>query len=184
MAWLMPIARCLLQAVHYIHINNYAHQDIHPGNVFASFVKDEMMPAENNALQFKLGDLGVAKLVTQITAENTRAEWMLPPEVLNTNEWGQIDHRIDIYHAGLLLLQLAYNQEIRFSREDILAGHPREMALALPSPYNIALEKALRRHVQFRTSTAMELWWDLNTQPMIEAPKGDDQKGPKNEVLA
>lgn len=177
MVWLMPIARCLLQAIHYIHINNYAHQDIHPGNVFASFVRDEMMPEVNNAIQFKLGDLGVAKLVTQITAQNTRAQWMLPPEVLNPAEYGQVDHRIDIYHAGLLLLQLASNKEIRYSREEILAGRPKEMALALPSPYNVALEKALRRHVEFRTSTAMELWGDLYTPSMTEASMADDQNG-------
>ncbi|HHT9146978.1 MAG TPA: protein kinase domain-containing protein [Candidatus Wunengus sp. YC61] len=84
--WLMPIARCLLQAVHYLHVNNYVHQDIHPGNVFASFVKDEMMPNKNKAIQFKLGDLGVAKLFTHIDAKNTRAQWMLPPEVLSPSD--------------------------------------------------------------------------------------------------
>ena len=42
--WLMPIARCLLQAVHFLHTNNYAHQDIHPGNVFVTFIKDELIP--------------------------------------------------------------------------------------------------------------------------------------------
>lgn len=55
--WLMPIARCLLQGVHYIHLHQYAHQDIHPGNVFAAFAKDEMRPTEAGAIQFKLGDL-------------------------------------------------------------------------------------------------------------------------------
>src|SRR6185437_15903727 len=34
--WVTPIARCLLQAVHYIHGNQYVHQDIHLGNVFAA----------------------------------------------------------------------------------------------------------------------------------------------------
>lgn len=166
--WFMPIARCLLQAVHYLHLNNYAHQDIHSGNVFASFVKDEIMPEEKSAIQFKLGDLGVAKLVPQINAQNTRAQWMLPPEVLNTTEYGPIDRRIDIYHAGLLLLQLAISKEIRFSKEEILSGRPREIALTLPTPYNFALEKALRRRVTYRTVTAMELWRDLHTpQPAL-----------------
>src|SRR5713101_812031 len=57
--WLMPIARCLLQAVHYLHINSYVHQDIHLGNVFTSFVKDEMVRDHPGATQFKLGDLGI-----------------------------------------------------------------------------------------------------------------------------
>ncbi len=165
-AWLLPIARCLLQAIHYLHINNYAHQDIHAANVFAAFIKDEMAPrAETNpgVLKFKLGDLGVAKLLPEVNAANTRAAWMLPPEVLNPTEFGSLDHRIDIYHAGLLFLQLAYSKELRFTKEEILAGRPREMALALPVPFSFALEKALRRRVQFRTASAMELWRDLHT---------------------
>lgn len=161
--WLMAIARGLLQAVHYLHINNYAHQDIHPGNVFAAFVKDEMLPDANKVIQFKLGDLGVARLLHEIDAQNTRAQWMLPPEVLNSSEFGPIDHRIDIYHVGLLFLQLAYSQELKFTTQEILDGKPREMALELSAPYNFALEKALRRHVQYRTANAMELWRDLHT---------------------
>ena len=45
----------------------------------------------------------------------------------------------------------------------ILSGRPREMALAFHPPYSFALEKALRRHVQNRTASAMELWRDLHT---------------------
>lgn len=130
------------------------------------------MPDEKNVIQFKLGDLGIAKLVTQINAQNTRAQWMLPPEVLNTAEYGPIDRRIDIYHAGLLLLQFAYSKELRFSKEEILAGRPRELALTLPSPYSFALEKVLRRRVVYRTATAMELWRDLHTpQPASNLSK-------------
>ena len=155
--WLMPIARCLLQATHYIHLNQHAHQDIHLGNVFASFAKDEMRPAEPGAIQFKLGDLGVARLFSELDAANTLADWMRPPEAIDPNEFGPIDHRIDIYHIGLLFLQLVYSQQLQFSPEEILAGRPRDMALALPAPYSFALEKTLRRHVAYRTATAMEL---------------------------
>ncbi len=45
---------------------------------------------------------------------------MLPPEVLNSSEHGPIDARIDIYHVGLLFLQLAYSKELRFTEEEIL----------------------------------------------------------------
>lgn len=161
--WLLPIARCLLQAVHYVHVNGFAHQDIHAANVFAAFAKDEMRPTEPGAIQFKLGDLGVAKVFQELDAMNTRADWILPPEAIDNAEFGPIDHRIDLYHIGLLLLQLARSAEIRFTREEITAGRPRELALQLQPPYNFALEKALRRHVQFRTATAMELWRDLHT---------------------
>jgi len=159
--WIRPIARCLLQAVHYIHNGQYVHQDIHLGNVFAAFVKNEMDADDPGAIQFKLGDLGVAKLFSEIDATNTRALWMLPPEVLDLPEFGPIDHRIDIYHCGLLFLHLLHGSELRFTAEEIKAGKPRELALQLPAPFSFALEKALRRHAQYRTASAMELWRDL-----------------------
>ena len=161
--WILPIARCILQGVHFLHINAYAHQDIHPGNVFAAVVKDELVLTNPGETKFKLGDLGVAKVFGHLSATNTRAEWMLPPEVLNLAEFGVIDHRSDMYHLGLLFLQLGYSKMLRFEKQEILAGKPREMALALPPPYNFALEKTLRRHVDKRTANAMELWRDLHT---------------------
>jgi serine/threonine protein kinase len=161
MLWVLPIARSLLQGVHFLHINSLVHQDIHLGNVFTTFVKDEM-PSDTMAIQFKLADLGVAKLFQDVDAQNTRAQWMLPPEVLRPEEFGPIDYRSDLYHVGLLLLQLAYSQSLVFTIDEVLGGKPREMAEALPPPLNFALAKALRRHVPLRTSTAMELWRDLN----------------------
>jgi eukaryotic-like serine/threonine-protein kinase len=163
--WIMPIARCILQAVHFTHLNTLVHQDIHPGNVFTSFIKDEMLrdDPDRQAIQFKLGDLGVAKLFGELDAKNTRAQWMLPPEALDGAEFGPLDHGIDIYHCGLLFLQIALSQEIQFTQEEIKLGKPREMATQLPPPFNFALEKALRRHVQHRTDSAQELWRDLNS---------------------
>lgn len=160
--WLMGIARGLLQAIHYLHINNYAHQDIHAGNVFVTFVKDELNPNNSQIIQFKLGDLGITKLLHEMDAKNTMAQWMLPPEILS-EEFGVIDHRLDIYHAGLLFLQLAYSMEMQFTEQEIIDGKPREMALKLPAPYNFALEKSLRRHVAYRTASAMEFWRDLHS---------------------
>jgi serine/threonine protein kinase len=185
--WVRPIARCLLQAVHYVHLNQYAHQDIHPGNVFAALAKDELDPGNPGALNFKLGDLGVAKLFGEIDATNTRALWMLPPEALDSSEFGPLDYRIDIYHCGLLFLQLAYAKDLRFTAEEIKAGKPREMALQLSAPYNFALEKALRRHVSYRTASAMELWRDLSspelpasTEP-VNSPEVSVERAPAAE---
>jgi eukaryotic-like serine/threonine-protein kinase len=166
--WTLAIARPLLQAVEFVHLNGYAHQDIHPANVFALLARSEINPNDTTATQFRLGDLGVAKLLSEIRPENTRAQWMLPPEVLNPSEFGAPDHRVDIYHCGLLLLQLEHSKELQFTREEILEGKPRQMALELRAPFNFALEKALRRHVSKRTETARELWRDLNSPAQAE----------------
>src|SRR3989338_229640 len=162
--WLMPIARCLLQAIHFLHINNLVHQDIHPGNVFTAFVKDDM-PSDAKAIQFKVADLGVAKFFHEVDAKNTRAQWMLPPEVVRPEEFGPVDYNTDLYHVGLFLLQLALSKEATFTLEEVLAGKPRQLAETLPPPLNFALEKALRRHAPYRTSSAMELWRDLRASP-------------------
>ena len=161
--WLRPIARCLLQAVHYLHLNEYAHQDIHCGNVFTAFARNELDRNDPGAIQFKLADLGVSKLFSELDALNTLNDSIRPPEAVDESEFGPLDHRIDIYQTGLLLLQFATSRRHSFTREEVLAGVPREIALNLTAPFNFALEKALRRHVKFRTATAMELWRDLNS---------------------
>jgi eukaryotic-like serine/threonine-protein kinase len=176
--WIRAIARCLLQAVNYLHLHGYVHQDIHLNNVFAAFARDELIENPHGALNFKLGDLGVAKLLSEVDATNTRAEWMFPPEVLDSKEFGPMDHRIDIYHCGLLFLHLLNGSEIRFTQAEILAGRPRELALQLPAPYSFALEKALRRHVAARTETAMELWRDLSSAAALPAPEPEQMALP------
>lgn len=173
-AWLRGIARCLLQAVHFIHLNHLCHQDIHPGNVFASLARDEMATGPESgqpgAVQFKLGDLGVAKLFEEVDATNTRNPGILPPEFLDPAEFGPLDHRIDIYHCGLLLLQVALSKEYQFTEEEVKSGKPRELAEQLPQPLNFALGKALRRHVADRTAGAMELWRDLSYPELPKEP--------------
>jgi hypothetical protein len=58
----------------------------------------------------------------------------------------------------LLLLQAALGRRLKFSKEEILGGAPREHALTLPEPYRTAIEMALRRRVVYRTQTAHEMW--------------------------
>jgi serine/threonine-protein kinase len=168
--WIMPIARCVLQALHFLHGAGVVHKDLHPGNVFTSIIKDEVVPDKYNAMRFKVGDLGISKVIENIDAMNTLlAEWMLPPEAIAPSEYGQLDHRVDIYHCGLLFLQVLHGKVLGLTRQQVLDGVPRQMAEALPPPFNFALAKALRRHVTYRTASAMEFWRDLQ-HPDQESP--------------
>jgi len=88
---------------------------------------------------------------------------MAPPELIPGTHFGPADHRIDVYHAGLLLHQVALGKEVQFTPEQIMEGRPREIALTLRPPFSGALEKALRRHVLERMQSAKELWTDLNS---------------------
>ncbi|MBO9650260.1 MAG: protein kinase [Variovorax sp.] len=179
--WLMPIARCLLQAVHFLHVYDWVHQDIHFGNVFMSFHRNEMGAdgTPSNSMTFKLGDLGLTKLRADIDGKNTMLNnSMWPPEFYDPDQFGQLGPQVDIYHCGLLFLQLLHGAPIFFTREEILAGVPRQRAEALPAPYNLALSKALRRRVALRTQTAMELWRDLNASPAPIGPLIGLAQGP------
>lgn len=162
--WLEAVARCVLRAVKWIHLNGFVHQDIHLRNVLVAFARDEMTPNSPGSISFKVADLGLAKLAHEINVHlDVLNESIRAPEAINPLEFGQADHRMDIYHCGLLFLQLVKGRRLAFSREEILSGRPREMALELSPPYNLALEKALRRHVQYRTASAEEFWRDLKS---------------------
>ncbi len=163
LTWFKPIARCVLQAVHFAHVQGVAHCDIHLGNVFSKFIKDEVVPDKFTAATFKLGDFGLARAVGAVSPDGTFLNSIRPPEAIDATEYGPVDGRVDIYHVGLLLLQAFHGKVIAFTRDEILAGEPRTKALALPAPYSFALEKALRRHVIYRTATALEVWRDLNS---------------------
>lgn len=146
------------------------HKDLHPGNVFTSIIHDEVVPDQYNAMRFKVGDLGISRVIQDIDAMNTLlADRILPPEAVDPAEFGKLDHRVDIYHCGLLFLQLLQGSTLNLTREQVVQGIPRQMAESLPYPFNFALSKALRRHVQCRTASAMEFWRDLQ-QRDEEAP--------------
>ena len=160
--WFRAIARCVLQAVHFAHVQGLAHCDIHLGNVFSRFIPDEIVPAEQSAVTFKLGDFGLARPVSAVNADGTFLNSIRPPEAIDPQEFGPVDRRADIYQVGLVLLQSFLGEEVTFTQDDILAGKPRDLALGLPGQISAALERTLRRHVTHRTPFTLDIWRDLN----------------------
>lgn len=165
--WFLPIARCLLQAIHFVHVQNLAHCDVHLGNVFVRFLPDEIIADQHSALTFKLGDFGLAKAAGAISAEGTFLNSIRPPEAVDARQFGPIDHRVDIFQVGLILLQILHGRKFNFERAQILQGLPRQMAEELNSPLGEALARMLRRHSLARTSTALEAWIELR-QSILE----------------
>lgn len=161
-AWARPIARCLLSGIHFIHSQGYVHKDIHSGNVFWMIHRNEMGAAPTPSMTFKIGDLGISRLATEIDFFGTvLAQWMLPPEFLAPAQFGLVGPQTDIYHIGLLLLSVLKGHNVQFDVAAILDGAPRRMAETLPAPWGSALEKALRRTVVHRTQSALEFWHSL-----------------------
>jgi len=153
--WLPHFAREVLQAVHFMHRHSYVHKDLHPGNIFIGWTRDRVNPAKEPIFNFKVGDLGISRLETDINVFGTMlAQWMRPPESYDPGQFGFIDRRVDIYHVGLLLLSLVLGHSPTFTPAEIVTGAPRDMAEGLPSVYGPVIAKALRRHVAQRTPTA------------------------------
>jgi len=160
--WVPYVARDILQGLDYIHANGYVHKDMHPGNVFVSQSFDRMVPIKEPVWSFKIGDLGISRLEGEIEVFNTLlAQWMLPPEAINPEEFGPVGRTIDIYHTGLLMLAILLGRTPNFTREEIVAGVPRQTAENLPSKYGAVIAKALRRHAAVRTPTAMQFWREI-----------------------
>jgi len=161
--WLPYVARDILQALEFIHQNSYVHKDLHAGNVFAAEVRDHLDTNKDPVWMFKIGDLGITRLVGDMHIFNTiLARWMAPPEYLDPVQFGTLDRRVDIYHAGLLLLTLLMKRTPEFTYNEILAGFPRQIAEGLPSPYAPVIATALRRHVSARPQTPLELWREIS----------------------
>lgn len=157
----MPLARCLLQALHSIHAYGFVHKDIHPGNIFATSHWDSLANRRSEIYTFKVGDLGIAESTHSINRNGLFKTAIKPPEVADPG-FGNLGVTLDIYQAGLVLLSVMLNQKMEFTQPDHLAGEPRRLAEELPAPWNVALGKALRRRVAFRTSSALEMWRDLH----------------------
>ncbi len=155
--WLPYVSRDILNGLQYIHDYGYVHKDLHAGNVFVSLQKDAMVPDKDPVWRFKIGDLGISRLAGDIRLFNTiLAPWMLPPEHLKPEQFGAIGTHTDIYHVGLLY------QTLDFTKDEIIAGRPRELAEGLSSKYAAAIVRALRRHVSDRTSSAIEMWREIS----------------------
>lgn len=151
------IGRCVLEALQHIHNNKMVYLDLHVDNVFIHWGRNEFDRKALPGPSYKVGDVGITKPETALIPQVTMAQWMLPPEVLNPS-FGPLGRTIDIYHCGLLLLQASLGRRLKFSKQEILDGVPRELALTLPEPHRTPIEMALRRRVMYRTQTARDMW--------------------------
>ena len=161
--WLPYVSRDILNGLQYIHDHGYVHKDLHPGNIFVSQQRNPILPDSDPIWSFKIGDLGISRLEGNIRFFNTiLAQWMLPPEFLKP-EFGVIGKHVDIYHMGLLLLSLLLKQTLNFTTDEILAGRPRQLAESISSRYSEVIARALRRHVNARTPSAIEMWREISS---------------------
>lgn len=163
--WLGAIAGPVLCALDHLHRAGYAHFNLHPGNVYLTASPASLAEGEG---EVKLGGLAVTRLLGKVDVLNLLVtRWLVPPEYLIPSELGrQMDHRVDIYQAGLLLLAILQRSLPRYTFDETVAGEPARAARALGSP---ALARALAPKVEERLGSARELWRALVGEGVISA---------------
>jgi serine/threonine protein kinase len=150
---LLEVAGPMLGALDAAHRAGYTHRNLHPRNIFRG--------ASGGA--YKLGDLAADTLLGKVDVLNTKiSRWLVPPEYLSPSDCGPMDHRVDVYQAGLLLLCLLHGRISQYSFEEISRGAPAKAAQTLASNYGEILARALRPKVADRYGSALELWEALS----------------------
>jgi serine/threonine protein kinase len=117
---------------------------------------------------FKLGDFGLARPLNAITSRSTFLNRIRPPEAVDVMEFGPLDHRVDIYQCGLLLLEFLLGETGRFSQDELLTGRPQEVALMHQTPLFEAIACMVRRHVPYRTPNALTAWHEIRSALLVQ----------------
>ena len=159
--WFPAMARAILHGLHFIHVHGIAHCDIHPKNVFLKRIPDALFPEAHSAFTFKLGDFGQARAVDAMDPQGTFLNSIRPPEAFDPEEFGPLNHRADVYQAGILFLSFLDKTRYVFTQNEILRGIPRQLAEQLPAPFHEPISQMLRRHAEYRTPTAIDVWRQL-----------------------
>jgi serine/threonine protein kinase len=160
--WFKAVAAAVLGGLDHMHRAGYNHRNLHPHHVVGATGWEHLHPGALPAGALKLADFGITQLIGNVDLMNTRlAKWLTPPEYLNPSQFGLMDHRVDVYQAGLLLLAVLLRRVPRFTFEEIVAGVPRRTAVELPSSWGRALGRALELKVSDRYPGALDFWQEL-----------------------
>jgi serine/threonine protein kinase len=144
-------AKCLLEALHFMHAAGYVHTDINPGNGLL------LLTPDNKPVTVKLCDLGLAQKASDLVRGRHTAKWNPPPENYDAR-FGDLGPAMDVYSTALVLMELLVGEELcRFTDDEICAGAPQRRALDLGDDLGAALASALNPKVNERV-TAIELW--------------------------
>jgi len=152
---------------------NIIHRDVSPQNVLLS--RDGRV---------KLTDFGIAKVLNEAEAEVTKSlkgkfRYMAPEAV----DGGRIDHRYDLFAAGILIFEALCRRHLFGGRSDVdILNQVRETKIPPITRYHPnappalikVVERALMRSADDRYQTAAEFAADLRTaiRPITEIEAG------------
>jgi len=158
-AWFLTVAASVLAALDRIHREGFWHRNLHPHNLGCRGALELATPETAPAGTIVLCDFGVGHLLGNVDVfGNQLAQWLTPPEFLKPSAYGGLDHRVDLYQCGLLLLSVLLGRSPRFNYAEVEAGKAQKLALELKSSYGPVLARALSPKVDERFPSARAFW--------------------------
>lgn len=149
------IAQGLLQALARIHAAGHYHGDVNPQNVLLRSDNQQKLQAVS------LIDFALCKSQQILASRSVQmAHWTPPPEYYLNK--AIIGSALDIWHTGVLLLEVIKGQTLDYSEDDVLSNRPREDALQMKQPMAQALAVSLMREPEMRPD-ALTLWRSLRS---------------------
>lgn len=177
----LPILERIARALQAAHDHGIVHRDLKPANVLLAWQDDE--------LDLKLIDFGIAKLVDQDPGHRTRTGAFLgTPDYMSPEQCRSqaIDHRSDIYAFGVLAYRLITGRKLfeGDSAMDVMVCHmseapPRasEVRPGLPPAFDDALAALLAKAPDDRPSSITEAYRRLADAAVGQSAPGQTAEG-------
>jgi eukaryotic-like serine/threonine-protein kinase len=163
----VDVTRQLLFAIQYLGDNQMVHNDLHPGNVLV---------VQGKSLIVKVSDLGIAQeLYGGMPVKPSLVHHrIMAPEVA---AGGYSTLQSDLYQLGLVMYQMhagepAIDASVGHDAmvQQIRDGVPRAKAESLGTPLGGIISVLLRRHEQYRYTSAAEVWEELRRLDVWSLP--------------
>ncbi|KJU83536.1 Serine/threonine protein kinase domain protein [Candidatus Magnetobacterium bavaricum] len=155
-----------LEALYYAHSHNTVHRDVKPANIL-------LTKSSDGRLNVKLADFGIAKDFHSEEKSLTKTgftmgtAYYMAPEQITPEDFGPIDHKIDIYAVGVMMFELltgtypfgdrtASEIKILNNKIDDVTPNLIKHQDSLPQGYYNCIEKAVRHNPAERFQDACE----------------------------
>jgi len=145
------VARYLLAGLQLFHSKGYVHNDISPQNVLVNIRENHILGA------VKIIDLAFLDSIQDADLSKAPvALWMPPPEYLDNGPKNRTS-ATDVFHAALVLMQIARGDTLEYTSSDIIANQPAKDASSSKHSFVNKLASSLNVD-PIKRPTADELW--------------------------
>ena len=137
------IFKQIVQGLAFMHKNNLVHRDIKPSNILFAIT------GENSDHCVRITDFGLARIVDHFMTSVAGSPLYMAPE----SDTGFLDTKLDMYSAGLILIELLSNcsENVEGMLKNAKKGifpkpFEEEVEFALPTVRNLLSEEPSVRH--------------------------------------